>query len=110
MGMYVGTPLHLAVGAGAEGAARVLLDMGAGLDGEDSGYETPLGKAEGLACEELRPWEVMVRVGEMLVRAGAKLEYGKENEAGVGDEVYERKMAQFRSIMLAVKRDVDGGV
>lgn len=104
MGFYVGTPLHLAVGNGDIDTVKALLEMRVPLDGEDSGRETPLDKAEGLACYDLPWWDDMVLIGEMLVIAGATLRYDEDNVAALKQNG--RREGEFQRLMLAVKRDL----
>lgn len=103
MGLFVGTPLHLAVATGNIDTVKALLEMRVPLDGEDSGGETPLEKAEGLACDDLAPWDDMVLIGEMLVRAGATVGYDEDSVAALNQSG--RREGAFQTLMLAVKRD-----
>lgn len=52
MGLYVGTPLHMAVLCSHDAAVHTLLELGVPVDTEDSNCEFPLGVAAMVASED----------------------------------------------------------
>lgn len=112
MGMYVGTPLHVAVTCGHVGAVQTLLGLQAKVDGEDSGYETPLEVAESVACEDANTqewWESMVEIGKLLVKAGAPVRHTEESLQDLCVLPGEQRNVEFQRIMIAAGQDVTLG-
>lgn len=107
MGMYVGTPLHLAVLRLHIQAVQTLLALQVPVDDQDSSFSTPLDVAEMVAIEDAdtkEEWDRMVEIGKMLVNAGAPVPYTEEGVRALGNGRYEEKTVRFQRIMIAARK------
>lgn len=106
MGMYVGTPLHLAVLHSHVCAVQTLLALQVPVDGLDSSCSTPLDVAEMVASEDVDTeewWEEILEIGKMLVNAGAPCRYTEEGLRELGDRPDEKNSLRFQRIMIAAR-------
>lgn len=103
MGLYVATPLHLAVLLSDPGVVETLLDLDVPLEEIDRSYLTPLEVAEMIATEDANTaafLERMISIGEMLVNAGAEVPYTEAECSALSDNPWDQRNAQFRRTMI----------
>lgn len=101
--VYARTPLHVAVWKGQVSAVQTLLELGAEAD-VNSHAETLLEIAESVACSEVGAtelWERMVKIGELLVQAGANV---REVVGSSGRYPDAPENVEFLRIMVAAQQ------
>lgn len=111
MGSFFSTPLHVAVVCHSVPTVRILLELGARVDIEDSACETPLDLAATAACyfADTKEWqEELVVIGMILVQAGAEVRYTEESLEMLVDQRGEEKNLKFQRIMVAAKKAMGG--
>lgn len=109
MGMYVGTPLHLAVLNTGTDAVRALLDLHVPVNVEDSNWDFPLDMAAMVASDDADTeewWELMVDIGKMLIKAGSPLRHSEEDLRRMSENPLEERTVKFYRLMAEAQKQL----